>query len=137
MLRELAIDNDVGIDFEGMPPCWQCSQQYGRRIAVAKVLVHEEPSVAGISVQCECHGETAHITIRNYKWPPGEILDGAYRPNMLQVRALQNIPFFSPHPEHELDYGQLRTALMAMIKAGEKRMAAAERQASIIRRGLT
>lgn len=128
LLRESALDDAAGVDFEGMPPCWQCSRQAGKRIAVAKVLVHDEPRVKGVSVQAECHGETAHITIRNFRWPPE---------TMLERVALQNVPFFTPHPEHELDFGAMRLSLLALVKAGEKQMSRAAKAADAIRRGLT
>ena len=96
-----------------MPPCWQCSTQKQTRIAVASVQVHDETRVDGVTVQVKCHGETATITLRNFPWPPK---------TSTQAIALQNLPFFTPHPEHELDYGRLELALVKMMKAGERRM---------------
>lgn len=128
LVRNSALDDAADVDFEGMPPCWQCSRAAGKRIAVKKVLVHDEPRVSGVSVQCECHGETAHITIRNLRWPP---------PTGIERTALQNIPFFTPHPEHEMDFNDALRGLVKLIKAGEKQMSATAKAADAIRRGAT
>lgn len=143
LVRDSFLDDAAGVDFD-ISPCWQCSQQAGHRVAVKKVEAQPDYARESIQMRAECHGETAHITIKGID--PVRFERG-YNPNAkpgdlpglsgLEYTAINNVPFFTPHPEHELDFSQAKMALLQIVKAGEKRMSAAQRAADAIRRGMT
>jgi hypothetical protein len=141
LVRDSALDDVAGVEFE-MAPCWQCSRQAGRRIAVKKVEAQPDYARKAIELRAECHGEVAHITItgidplrfeRGYD-PSGRVPGGL---TGLEYVAINNVPFFTPHPEHELDFSSAKMALLKIVKAGEKQMSKAQKAADAIRRGMT
>jgi len=142
LVRDSFLDDAAGVDFDGMAPCWQCSRQAGRRIAVKKIEAQPDYARKSIELRAECHGEVAHITVtgidpirfeRGYD-PSGRTVGGL---TGLEYMALNNVPFFTPHPEHELDFSSAKMALLNIVKAGEKRMNQAAKAADAIRRGMT
>lgn len=122
--RTLELDAQAGLEFEGIPWCWHCSKIYGHRYAVESVLVHPAYEVSGVTVQVSCHGKTAHIRIKNISWPPV---------TQMEQMAVSRIPFFTPHPEHELDFTGVKLKVLALAKAAYLEEVKAEAEYNRIR----